>query len=389
MSSIRIGFAHRQAASLMVGPGGRVPVRPFPGIGRYSFTTCPERAQAGEMVGIVIRENGWLKGRTPFCNLSPPHVIGVTGGMPQSVRDNSRRVDRFPISVSSGIPRSIRYTDCPPGDVLDSRCHIATSIRGGENNACFRVAAGNTCRYSGIISTGHSHAIHDQGACRNFTTRYFVLADSLGISGILRPGNSFLPSRVNRNRPVFQCRGQGGNQDLFREGIGCSQAVVHSRGREPVDAVIPLFSCIGISRDAGIGGIGMIVQLPCFLRYIAKGVVFLQGWSHSGSRRSRIHLRLDKMPPFIIREPAVIETAQSIGRGRADDFPITVGDFPERCYRVSFSLRFQRDFPDAILKDVNPVGQFLLTRPSLVEKSTVRGSCPNQGCSTGKRRRRR
>ena len=133
----------------------------------------------------------------------------------------------------------------------------------------------------------------------------------------------------------------------------------------------------------------MIVQLPCFLRYITEGVVFLQGWSHGGSRRSRIHLRLDKMPPFIIREPAVIETAQSIGRGRADDFPITVGDFPERCYRVSFSLRFQRDFPNAILNDVNPVRQFFLSRPSLVEKSTVRGSRPNQGCSMGKRRRRR
>ena len=207
MGSIRIGFAHQQAASLVVGPGGRVPVRPLPGIGRDGFTTCPERAQAGEMVGIVIREDGRLKGRSPFCNLSPPHVIGVTGGMPQSVRDDRRRVDGFPISISGGIARSIRYADCPPGDVLDSRCHIATSIRGGENNACFRVAAGNTCRYSGIISTGHSHAIHDQGACRSFTPRDFVLADSLGISGILRPGNSFLPSRVNRNHPVFQCRG--------------------------------------------------------------------------------------------------------------------------------------------------------------------------------------
>ena len=238
-----------------------------------------------------------------------------------------------------------------------------------------------------MIGLSSGDSVYDQETCRSFATGDFVLADSFRGSGIFRPGNPFSSSCINGNRLAFQSRGQGGNQHLFHHVIGRCLAVVPGRRRNPVHPVILLLHGIRISRNAGIGSVRVFVKLPRLFGHIAKGVVFLQCRGHGRGRRSRIPLRLDKMLPFIIREPAVIETAQSVGCGRADDFPITVGDFPERCYRVSFWLRFQCDFPDSVLHRVNPVSQFLLSRPSLVEKSTVRGSRPNQGCSMGKRRR--
>ena len=138
---VGIGLVQLQPCSLVIDPGGGVPVGAAGRVSGNVTFICPESGQGDHTVSFIVGEAGRLDGRAELGCLSAADVIGIANRSSQGIGDAGRMVRAGQVAGGGDVAGRIRGFDWSSGSIRFGGGHIAPGIGLVQNHACGGIGA--------------------------------------------------------------------------------------------------------------------------------------------------------------------------------------------------------------------------------------------------------